>query len=375
MKSILVRNEGHFRQAMHLAQEAGEFLSDDEPAMRAAAFLQTANNLLRLGDLNQVERATLQARQLLEPVRQKSPNMLIQALQMHSWAAISRADFHHALRLYHRGLDLAAELSVTPPMVGVLYAGLGTVHYEWDELDAAAIAFGQARQWAEDTAISDITVAALLGELDLLCQQGDAAGVEERSAHLRHFAAGNRLPHVVHQVKSAIAHYHRRLGDLEEAVRWADTSGFQLDDRPPSSQREFYLTLIAVRLDQCKAAATTVPPALPGLIQYLHQQASANGFRLDQIRLLIFQALVFDYQEQRDTARQVLAKALDLARPGDLVRTFLDSDPALELLLAQIDDPYGYLSDKNNWVPQTVVTGLFARLVNSLGDRDRIELR
>ena len=55
-KSIQLRSEGDFQQALHLAQEAGESLADDATTLQAIALMQIAVNLLRLGDMPRAER-------------------------------------------------------------------------------------------------------------------------------------------------------------------------------------------------------------------------------------------------------------------------------------------------------------------------------
>jgi LuxR family maltose regulon positive regulatory protein len=70
------------------------------------------------------------------------------------------------------------------------------------------------------------------------------------------------------------------------------------------------------------------------------EQATAGRYHHDLIELLILQALVLDYGRDRPAARQALRQALDLGRPGNLLRTFLDAGPALAPILAQIEGPY-----------------------------------
>ena len=69
-------------------------------------------------------------------------------------------------------------------------------------------------------------------------------------------------------------------------------------------------------------------------------QAQAGNYRRDLIHFLILQALIFDLQGDSIAASHSLQQALDLAQPGNLIRTFLDSEPVLASLLAQIEGPY-----------------------------------
>ncbi len=342
LKSTLVRNEGDFSQAIHLAQEAGEFLPEDETMLRAVALVQIANNLERLGALDRAEKIIIQARLLMERARVTSPNMHLQVIQMQAAAAILRADPYQAQRYLRDGLALAERTTPgPPPMVGMMYAGLGQLHYEWNELAEAGAAYGQARAWADSTGISDIHIAALVGETELLCQQRRLSAMEASFEIFRDFTRQGRLQDMIDQVESMIATYNLRSGRLGEAVRWANSSGFNLADRPDSPQRFYYQVWVAIRLAEYRSSGSRKNlPQLLTLLDYLFQEARAGHYQRDMIELLILQTLVLDYRGDGAAAGQALQQALELAQPGNLVRVFLDSDPALVSLLAKKEEPF-----------------------------------
>jgi LuxR family maltose regulon positive regulatory protein len=342
LKCTLVRNEGDFVQALHLAHEAGEFLPEDEHTLRAMALMQIVNNVLRLGDLERAERAILQARALVDNAIEISPNTHLQVIQIQGIVSLNRADFTKAQRLFQEGLALAEQIpGATPPMVGMIYAELGRVHYEWNELTESAAHFARAQSWAERTGISDIGIAVLVGEIQLACQRGDAAAAEPYLAKVRQFANDNRMQDVVLYADSLIALYRLRLGQLDKAIRWANASGLRLADRPDNSQRFHYQALATVRVAEYRALGVQDGLAeMLDLLQHLTRQAKAGHYQHDLIELLILQALVLDHGHDRPAARRALRQALDLGQPGSLVRTFLDAGPDLAPLLAQLEGSY-----------------------------------
>ncbi|UCG25328.1 MAG: hypothetical protein JSW55_04840, partial [Chloroflexota bacterium] len=344
LKCTLVRNAGDFGQALHLAQEAGEFLPEGETTLRTVALMQIANNLLRLGDLERADRVMVQARSLMDKAGTVNPNVRLQAIQLQACVPLFRADYYQAQRLYREGLALA-ELAPagTPPMIGIMYAELGRVHYEWNELAVAAANYALARSWAERTGISDIRVAALVGEIRLLCQRGNTAAAEPYLERLRDFAGDSRLQDVIDQSESLISFFHLRLGKLDEAVRWADASEFKLTDRPDSTQRFYYQVLVAVRLAESRALGNIDGlPQMAALLEHMYRQARAANYRHDMIELLILQSLVLDRGGDNSAARQALRRALGLAQPGGLVRTFVDAGQALAPLMAQMEGAYAH---------------------------------
>jgi LuxR family maltose regulon positive regulatory protein len=342
LKCTLVRNEGDFGQALHLAQEAGEFLPEGETTLRAIALMQIVNNLLRLGDLDRADRVILQARELIVKAGEPNSNIHLQAIQLQGVVCLLRADLFQAQRLYREGLAFAERVPAgTPPMVGMMYAELGRVHYEWNELAESAANYAEARSWADRTGISDILVATMVGEVQLLCQRGDAAAAETHLEELGEYARQGRLQDMIVQTESMTALFYLRLGRLDESIRWANSSAFQLGDRPEGTQRYFYQIFVAVRLAECRALGIKDGLSqMSALLHHLFEQAMAGHYRQDMIEILILQALVLDYGGDNAAARQALQRALDLAQPNSLVRTFVDAGPALAPLLAQMDGPY-----------------------------------
>ncbi len=342
LKSTLIRNEGNFVEALHLAREAGEFLPEDATMMRAVALIQIANNLLRLGGLDQAGHIVDQAWELIVKGGNASPNMRLQIIQMQGAVALMRADIYQAQLFFREGLALAEGAPAgTPPMVGIMHAGLGRVHYEWNELDEAAAAYAQARTWADRTGISDIQIATLIGEIEMLCQQREAAAVESHLENLRKLGRQGPLQDVMDQMGSLTAIFYLRLGKLDEALRWANSSGLKLTDRPVGSHRVYYQALVAVRLAECRSLGTRDGLSqMVALLDHLIQQAQAGHYQNSLIDLHILQALVLDYRGDEAAARQALQKALELAQPGNLVRTFLDHGPALSPLLARMEGSY-----------------------------------
>ena len=342
LKCTLVRNEGDFRQALHLAQEAGEFLPENEITLRAMAIMQIVNNLLRLGELNQAERAIMQARSLVDQSMMVNPNIQLQVIQMQGIVSLFRADFYRGQRFFQEGLAMAKRMpGSTPPMVGIIHAELGRVHYEWNELEESADHYAQAQSWAERTGISDIRVAVNVGEIELACQKGDAQLAEQYIREFVDLFGSSRLRDVITQMECLIALYRLRLGQLDESVRWANTSGLKLTDRPDPTKRLWYQVLVAVRLAECRALGVTDGlQQMSELLHHMYRQAVAGTYQHDIIETLILQALVLDYKGDKPAAQGALRKALDLAQPSDLVRTFLDVGPELAPILARMEGPY-----------------------------------
>jgi LuxR family maltose regulon positive regulatory protein len=99
--------------------------------------------------------------------------------------------------------------------------------------------------------------------------------------------------------------------------------------------------LVAVRLAEYRALGVTDGlQQMSELLHHMYRQAVAGTYQHDIIETLILQALVLDYKGDKPAAQGALRKALDLAQPSDLVRTFLDVGPELAPILARMEGPY-----------------------------------
>ncbi|MEZ4713927.1 MAG: LuxR C-terminal-related transcriptional regulator [Caldilineaceae bacterium] len=341
-KGIQLRSEGDFGGSLHLAQEAGEYLADEEPALHALALMQIAANLVRQGEWPLVERSLNRARMLLDQADGASLNLHLQVIQIQAATALMQANYAEAHRFYHEGRTLAEQATTgTPPLVGFMYAGLGQVHYEWNELTEAAANYTQARAWWERSGIFAILMLTLVGEIALLCQQGDAEAAAPYLEAYGTYGRHGHYPYMIQLTESTLAAFHLRLGQLEEAVRWANASGFQLTDQPDAAYHSFYQVLAAVRLAEYRALGQRGDlPQLMELLDYLFHYAQTTHYQRDTILILILRALALDLQGEQTAARRSLTEAVTLAQSCRFMRAFLDREPALIPLLAQLDHPY-----------------------------------
>ncbi|MBV7340128.1 AAA family ATPase [Chloroflexi bacterium TSY] len=237
---IQCQSSGDFRRALHLAEEAGEILSDRVSPLQAVAMNQIAASLLQLGDLALAEQMLVKARRLIAQVGAPSLDIHLQIISTYGSLALMRADHRQAHRLYREGVVLVEQAdSPPPPRLGFMYTGLGQVHYERNELDEATAAYAQARTWAARSGLFDLRMHTLVGEIALLCQKGDAAAAQSRLAEYHQSGYEGHYQHMTHLTESVVANFRLRLGELDEAVRWADTCGFGLTDRPDNGLRFF----------------------------------------------------------------------------------------------------------------------------------------
>ncbi|HLM45376.1 MAG TPA: LuxR C-terminal-related transcriptional regulator, partial [Myxococcaceae bacterium] len=304
---------------------------------RTAGMLNLASALLLSGDASKDnERLLISTVASARPVGGSTLLTSVVALAALLWR---QGRLRQAAVTYREAAEVVPEPAALLgiPNAASYYLGLGDLLREWNDLDAAERLLTQGRELvrgrllAEADAVSQGYIA--LARLQQARGEASAALATlqefEALAQERAYAA-----HLIARGVAAQAQVALRQGNLEPAVRWADTSGVRPNDEISYPQEFAYLTLARVRIAQGRREPSG--PALPDALYLLDRLLSAAeaGMRMDSvIEILILQALVFEAQGDAPRALVPLARALTLAAPEGYVRVFLDEGAALVALL------------------------------------------
>jgi LuxR family maltose regulon positive regulatory protein len=129
-------------------------------------------------------------------------------------------------------------------------------------------------------------------------------------------------------------------GDLEPAIRWAESSGYSVDEPASFPREQGLLTLARIRMAQGQ------PERVASLLERLRQEAERSGRTGSLIEIGVLQALNFQARAESRAAQEALGKVLALAGPEGYLRIFLDESEAMHSLLLDFrkqalkDDPY-----------------------------------
>jgi LuxR family transcriptional regulator, maltose regulon positive regulatory protein len=239
-----------------------------------------------------------------------------------------------AERVCHRALDVVAEASEAPsrtvPTLGMLYAYLGQLRRELDDLEGAGRYLGQALELGEQSGYVEALAASYWALAQLRRAQLDIpAGlamidraietVQERSLTVtRRLLLAERADLLL------------ALGRLEEAESWArEIRVGESLDLGLSEEREC-LSLIRLRL-----ARGEVDEAVRLSTRLLGPAERAGRFGV-VIELLALQAIALHESSQLTPALAALERALVLAEPEGYVRVFADHGDAMGKLLRQV---------------------------------------
>jgi LuxR family maltose regulon positive regulatory protein len=205
---------------------------------------------------------------------------------------------------------------------------LGLLHYEWNDLEAAAQHFkviAEQRHSAHFTAAQE----SLLGLALIRQAQGASEEARETTEALIAFNL-ERAGVISFKTRSAQARLAVAQGHIEAPTPWARESVLAVPDRPIPLFDEPSLTQVRVLIAENSDDSLRRARELLGGV---HQLALATRNSRRMIEVMALQALTLNALSQHSAALGVLEQALGLAQAGGFIRMFVDlGQPMLELL-------------------------------------------
>ena len=145
-----------------------------------------------------------------------------------------------------------------------------------------------------------------------------AAILAKTDQSVRQYNFVHRIP----EVAAAQVLAYLRQGDLSAAAHVAEAHN---------------LALGQARIHLAQGNPST---ALAVLEPWLHQ-AQAKGWKDEQLKAMVLQAVALHGNGEKEKAMQVLSDVLALAEPGGFIRLFLDEGPPMQQLLLRLEADRG----------------------------------
>jgi LuxR family maltose regulon positive regulatory protein len=337
LKAIIIRNEGRFGEARAMILEVMAALEDHEPMLHMLARLQLA---VIHADLGQLAEVLSYSRSVRAEAAKGDPSLLIpwlQATQLETLTGLMQGRLVQAEELARKTRQAIVDASDgSTPMIGLLDGALGSIYYQWNEIEKAERCFLKAMKWYERTGISDLLFAAVTGLAEIALTRGEHREAGRWLDKLQAFVSRADLPALRDLASALGATLQVRMGNIVAATQWADASGLSFQDRPSYRRASIYLCLAQVRLaeDQALGSTADADPFL-ALLEYLLQLYMEAGHCLNQIECHLLIAMHRHLSGEIDPAIDAVRKALDAASPGFLQRVFIDRGAPMRQLLEE----------------------------------------
>jgi len=327
VRAYLANLRGDTGKAVDFAQQALDYLPSKVPFSRSLRSLTTSI----VGDASWIngdpERARAAYREAAQIAREANNIHLAIITNSHIAETLTeQGQLRQAARIYAETLQMTQR----SPLAARIHAGLGSISYEWNQLEEATHHTQQcielSQQWesAEFQAVGHVMLARLEQARGHLGRAQEAMNMAEEliSAH-------PLSPKRTIGTESGLAHLWIAQGNLERVSRFLQKRDIKIDDEISYLREPEYLILLRLLLSQAD-----YENALNLSKRLLQKPEETN--RLGQvIEVLVLQALAFHGKSDLHQALTVLARALSLAQPERYMRTFLDEGVPMAKLLHQ----------------------------------------
>jgi LuxR family maltose regulon positive regulatory protein len=211
---------------------------------------------------------------------------------------------------------------------GYAYYFLGVIHYCWNELDAA-------RQHFEELVVKRFSVntqAARNGMIGLARVHVAITEVSEAWSVMELLSQFDleRLGQDGDDARSLRAQVEYLLGDSESGYRWADSYTVPVVGRSLLWLQDPHLAKAHILL--ARGTGADVQAALD-ILDVLAEFAQHTYNVRVQIAVLALRALALRMQGKATAAVAALQQAVELARPGGVIRVFIDLGPNMRDML------------------------------------------
>ncbi|TAK33461.1 MAG: helix-turn-helix transcriptional regulator [Chloroflexota bacterium] len=215
------------------------------------------------------------------------------------------------------------------PAAGRPFLVKALLHYEWNDLETATRYAGQGIERSQQGGMVDL----LLGHsvtARLKQALGDIDGALDSVWQAEHLARANNLIQELPRIAVYRVRLWLRQGNLDAAVRWAETSGLGIEDEISYPREGSHMTLARVLTAQGRSLEAV------RLLDRLLDAADAAGRAGGVLKILALRALALQAAGDSDGALRALVRGLSLAEPEGYVRTFVDVGNAMAALLSTL---------------------------------------
>ncbi|HEY1016574.1 MAG TPA: LuxR C-terminal-related transcriptional regulator [Herpetosiphonaceae bacterium] len=326
IRSIMPRFQGDIASIVPLSAQALTLVPEDDLVVRAIIIGNLAVAHRLLGNVREAAAAAEQA----IGANQASGNSFAAMLALVDLAMLQadQGQLRAAAATYRRGLLLAAERGWHQlSALGLLHVGLGTIYYEWDDLDQASQHIQQGLEIGTLGGFVDCAREGYIALAHLRQTTGDREGAAAAISAAQEVARSHSVERLLALVEAHRVHLLIEQGALDEPARWAATRGFGAEiDRTRFIDLE-YLTLARLRLAQDRPAEALA------LLERLLAAIEPLGLRGVEVQLYALRALAAAGANQPGLAAASLAAAMERAAPEGYRRLFLRlGRPMAELL-------------------------------------------
>jgi LuxR family maltose regulon positive regulatory protein len=328
MRALIASYQGDTQSIIAHARLALDILPIDD-IWRSPAAITLADAQGYMGEMAAAHKADLEAIEICK----KSGNLFL-IIYSHVNLAITlrqQGRLEQALEICQQQMQLAAEKGMGQTgVVGWLSSIWGEALVEVNNLDAALAKANRGVDLTERSGDIMMLGWSYPSLIRVLISRGDLAGAQETIQRMEKISQGENTPP---WIMSTMAAWQARIWlaqDKHEAVtKWLLECGLDIDGKLTYLHELEYMVLARILIAQRR-----MDDAIR-LLSRLLDGAEIGGRTSRVIEINILQALARQAQGDIDQAMAALERALNDAKTGGFIRTFIDEGPPMSYLLKE----------------------------------------
>ncbi|MDY6877489.1 MAG: LuxR C-terminal-related transcriptional regulator [Chloroflexota bacterium] len=327
-RAVMAFYTGDIQGLTRYANEAFEYLPEEDLSWRSSAANALADAQDFIGDLGAAYRTRVEALEISKAAGNQY-HIIVAKLKL---AVVLRFQGHlqQVLDICQKEMQHASDSGMSHPVtLGLLLAIWGEALAETNDLDGALHKSVKGLELAEqggDVASIGWSYVCLMRVLYSL---GDLTGAEEVIHRMENASTEYDIPP---WIMSIMEGWKVRIwlaqGDLDKVSRWEEKHRLIPDEELSHLNEMEYIGLARVYISQER-----LEEAISFLESLLDTLLNESGRVSKGIELLVLKSLVLHALGEKDQALEVLKQALDYAEPGGFIRIFVDEGPPMARLL------------------------------------------
>lgn len=329
LRALSARLQEDIPTAVAASQDALKLLGNTNSLLAMLVTINLGQSYWLTGDVASASRTFTEALAIDLTAR----NLHMTWIAVHNLARLAAARGHlrHAMDMYRQARDMLDEFDGLPSGAGILYAGMGELLYEWNDLDNARQYLAQDFDITSPIAYPDNLLSHCYYHAMTLQASGDFQGAFEVLQPAVRRAQQIRSDRMRAQIEGIRARLWLLQGDIRAALEWVNINGIHPNDEPRYDREADYLTLAMIMLEQDKPEP--VIPMLHGFIRL----AESQGRMARVVSMVVLLSAAYYIQGDTEQARVMMRRALILAEPEGYIRTFVDGGLMIARILQTLE--------------------------------------
>ncbi len=321
--------QGNVTAAIEYAQDALKLLPEDDFFLRGLVALNLGRAYDIRGDMASACQVYEEARRL----GQTLDNFMVSLMAISQLGDVKmlQGRLSEAADIYHQAVQLAEQPGGQQPLAGLAYAGLGIVHYQWNELETAERYLQEGVRLGQQWENTDVLIYSMVHLSWVKWAQANTPAVQELFKDITKALDGQIASQpTISFARTHLARMELLLGNTSAASLWIDAYLAEVESTPSDLAYTKLVTWARICLSD-EQPAQVIKRLLPVI-----DKVRVKGLVQYEIELLVLLSIAHYAMGHTNPAVEYLESALVLGSTARYTRVFIDNGAPIYAILRQV---------------------------------------